>query len=575
MPLTEKGRKILAAMQEKYGEEKGKKVFYASKNAGKISGVDSDFEDIMPIIETLDARRKTIVRGKRGNILQTREEEEEDGIINTDAWSEEARKAALEARRKKASPWSGEGNKAVKALRKARAAGPEALERYRARHAQRIKKSTIASSRRRKAEWAGKRLKTSGPGGKTKVGAGFPKDSVTVEIIDTIQPSSIHATVYDAVELDAAAQIDLTTDGYLKAMPRIARTGIQLYKGKECGMDGMEVVRVYRPEATVFANDAVKTYSGLPITIEHPGHLVDASNWKEHAVGETGEDILRDGNSIRVPMMLRDAAAIQAVREGKNQLSVGYTCDIEWGAGVSPDGEKYDAVQHNIRANHLAVVSKARGGSTLTIGDTTMDQKTLLVDGISCQMSDVSASVVQRAIKRLQDSYEVLETESEEQATKVTELAAEVEKKDAAIKVKDAEIADLKKQLDAAKDPKSLRDSTSKLLAVIDKAQKVTGKTIKMDNVNDAAAIMREVVNGKLGDTAKGWSDEKIEAAFDTITVSTPSQTIKDAVSVFGGTHQDGGHRPGNNYTPDFAGQTKAYEDSVKDLENAWKTKQQ
>ncbi len=44
MPLTEKGHKIMRAMVEEYGEEKGKQVFYASKNAGKITGVDSDEE---------------------------------------------------------------------------------------------------------------------------------------------------------------------------------------------------------------------------------------------------------------------------------------------------------------------------------------------------------------------------------------------------------------------------------------------------------------------------------------------------------------------------------------------------
>jgi hypothetical protein len=40
MPLTEKGREIMRAMKEQYGEEQGERVFYASKNAGKISGVD-------------------------------------------------------------------------------------------------------------------------------------------------------------------------------------------------------------------------------------------------------------------------------------------------------------------------------------------------------------------------------------------------------------------------------------------------------------------------------------------------------------------------------------------------------
>ena len=40
MPLTAKGSKILAAMHKNYGEKKGTSVFYASRNAGRISGVD-------------------------------------------------------------------------------------------------------------------------------------------------------------------------------------------------------------------------------------------------------------------------------------------------------------------------------------------------------------------------------------------------------------------------------------------------------------------------------------------------------------------------------------------------------
>ena len=41
MPLTAKGEKILQSMQKMYGAEKGKSVFYASKNKGTITGVES------------------------------------------------------------------------------------------------------------------------------------------------------------------------------------------------------------------------------------------------------------------------------------------------------------------------------------------------------------------------------------------------------------------------------------------------------------------------------------------------------------------------------------------------------
>ncbi len=39
MPLTKKGIKIKKAMIKQYGVKKGKQVFYASENKGKIKGV--------------------------------------------------------------------------------------------------------------------------------------------------------------------------------------------------------------------------------------------------------------------------------------------------------------------------------------------------------------------------------------------------------------------------------------------------------------------------------------------------------------------------------------------------------
>ncbi len=41
MPLTKKGKKILSSMKKTYGSSaKAKQVLYASKNAGKIKGID-------------------------------------------------------------------------------------------------------------------------------------------------------------------------------------------------------------------------------------------------------------------------------------------------------------------------------------------------------------------------------------------------------------------------------------------------------------------------------------------------------------------------------------------------------
>ena len=40
MPLTEKGKKILANMRKKYGDKRGEEIFYKSINKGTIKGVE-------------------------------------------------------------------------------------------------------------------------------------------------------------------------------------------------------------------------------------------------------------------------------------------------------------------------------------------------------------------------------------------------------------------------------------------------------------------------------------------------------------------------------------------------------
>jgi hypothetical protein len=181
------------------------------------------------------------------------------------------------------------------------------------------------------------------------------------------------------VELQETLMLDatsfrLTSDGYLVANPRIARTGIQIYKGHEVGRPDMEDVRVYRPEDEVFSHAAMATLAHRPITLDHPYVKVDASNWKEHSIGHSSGDVARDGDFLRVPLVLMDANAIQAAKNGTSQLSVGYGAKLKWEPGETPDGQLYDAMQTEIRANHIALVSKARGGDKLKIGDDLFDE---------------------------------------------------------------------------------------------------------------------------------------------------------------------------------------------------------
>jgi hypothetical protein len=163
-------------------------------------------------------------------------------------------------------------------------------------------------------------------------------------------------TFYDKIPLSRARR---TTDGYLAVQAHVARTGVQLYRGHEVGRPSVDTVRVYRPPEEVFAKDALKSFAHRPMTNDHPPENVDSSNWKKYSIGHTGDEVVRDGEYIRVPMVLMDEQAISDVEGGKRELSAGYMCDLDFVSGTTEDGEPYDAVQRGIRGNHIAVVKAA------------------------------------------------------------------------------------------------------------------------------------------------------------------------------------------------------------------------
>jgi hypothetical protein len=179
--------------------------------------------------------------------------------------------------------------------------------------------------------------------------------------------------MFDRYSFDDAAKVAITKDGYLVATPRVARTGIQLYYGRELGVTGRDaskVFKVYRPEKEVFSKDSMASYAYKPVTDDHPPENVTVDTWKQYSRGQMAGDVARDGDFIRVPMALMDGGLVKKYKDGKAELSMGYECELVWQPGTDPKtSETYDCSMKDIRINHCAVVDAARGGQDLRIGD--------------------------------------------------------------------------------------------------------------------------------------------------------------------------------------------------------------
>ncbi len=169
----------------------------------------------------------------------------------------------------------------------------------------------------------------------------------------------------------AALSTEVTPEGFLRVRARIARAGLHDYRAAELGHpEGFApdaVVRVYRPPEEVFDPDSMASFRAKPVTDGHPPVMVDAGNWRRYAIGHAGE-VVRDGDHLAADLLIADAGGAERALAG-SELSNGYRADFEFGLGLTPEGDPYDAVQRNIRGNHVALVVAGRCGDACRIGD--------------------------------------------------------------------------------------------------------------------------------------------------------------------------------------------------------------
>ena len=153
-----------------------------------------------------------------------------------------------------------------------------------------------------------------------------------------------------------------TADGRLIVDGYLTRSGVFQYRDAS-GQVRME----WRPPEEVFSEDSLQSFAMAPVTDNHPSVELTAANMREHAVGSTGETVRKDGDHVAAPLVIYDAPTVAKVRGGKVELSCGYFADVEYTSGTTPDGIHYDAIQRNIRGNHVAIVDRGRAGPSAKI----------------------------------------------------------------------------------------------------------------------------------------------------------------------------------------------------------------
>lgn len=288
----------------------------------------------------------------------------------------------------------------------------------------------------------------------------------------------------------------------------------------------------------VFDSASLETLKNLPITSEHPMKdgkfiLLDTSNIHEFQKGYTGEKVeIIDKKTIKINLIITDEKLIEEIEsQERAYLSCGYTADTVAEKGIY-DGLEYDAVQKNIKQNHLAVVRNPRGGQALKvlldsensyfdsleiISEVPTEEKpkmpTIIVDSKETEVPEVAKILIEQ--KFLKDSQEITNLTKNNETLQAKYDQLETDKKE------------LKLQLDSI----DVNALVKERVTLINRANKlINDDKVILDSLIDPKDIKITAINKHYPDLdLSKKTDEYINARFDALeeTVTPESQTNK------------------------------------------------
>lgn len=150
----------------------------------------------------------------------------------------------------------------------------------------------------------------------------------------------------------------------------ITKVGVYPYLGREIGAPiANKIYMVYRPAEELQKQETLDSFNLLPWIDEHEMLGEGATPAEEKGVqGTLGANAHFDYPYIKNDLRIYTQYLKNLVEQGKIELSPGYRSQYDFTPGVF-EGQKYDAIQRNIKGNHLALVSEGRTGKDVAVQD--------------------------------------------------------------------------------------------------------------------------------------------------------------------------------------------------------------
>lgn len=348
---------------------------------------------------------------------------------------------------------------------------------------------------------------------------------------------------YDFAHMGAGK---LTQDGFLRQLDVVvSRVGVFPYRRA----DG-SIRRELRHPDEVFAQESLDSFAGKPVTLTHSALVVTSDNAHEHAKGALGDSLRKERRGsvdvvVASSVTVYTKDAIDAYNNGKRQLSLGYQVQLDETPGEW-NGQRYDAIQRNIRGNHIALVNQGRMGPIASLrgdsddnagaayqvtGDTQradsapqhpeVPMAQITIDGVTYEASEVVAlrvAQLQNEHAKLKTDHAGLVKANSDQKAQLDATQAKLDEANTQLEGKSDEAIDKL----VTKRAEELVARRADREAVVVKAKRLAGDDVKVDgsieDIQRAAltkARPKVTLDGKSADYVSARFDAAVEALAD------------------------------------------------------------
>ncbi|MBO5810412.1 MAG: DUF2213 domain-containing protein [Bacteroidales bacterium] len=167
-------------------------------------------------------------------------------------------------------------------------------------------------------------------------------------------------------------QVDTNGFWSIKNNP-ISKVGVFPYLGRQIdpSLEPDKVYMVLRPAEELFNEETLESFNTNPVPLVDDHTMIgeDYTPAEKKGVDGVVNNIHQEGDALVGDISIYSEAMKDKISKGKKDLSMGYFCTYDLEEG-DYNGQHYDAIQRNIRSNHVALVDRGRCGHDVRVFDT-------------------------------------------------------------------------------------------------------------------------------------------------------------------------------------------------------------